>query len=432
MVKIQSWGRLEAAEHTVLPIHTREQALSVIPNSPSAIAHGMGRSYGDVCLNPHGTLWSTSQLDRLLNFDQTTGRLTCESGVLLKDIQTLMIPRGWMLPVTPGTQLITVGGAIANDIHGKNHHKMGSFGDHIVTLSLLRTDGQLIQCGPDHQLDWFAATIGGVGLTGFILSAQIQLRPVKGPWLNTESIPFQSIDRFFDLANASEQDWEHTVAWIDCMSGGEGRGIFMRANHSEDHSECKNIKRSLSMPIVPPISLVNRLSLPLFNTAYYHLNRWKAGPSRQHYEPFFYPLDNIQHWNRMYGPAGFYQYQSIVPFHEAQSVTQEMLTTIKQSGEGSFLAVLKTFGERHGKGLLSFPRPGVSLALDFPNKGTRTVKLFEKLDSIVAQAGGRIYLAKDARMSRELFESGYPNHSAFQTFRDPGISSALSRRLMGK
>jgi FAD/FMN-containing dehydrogenase len=408
----------------------RSQLPRQLQSGAPGLAHGMGRSYGDVCLNPGGLLWRTTGLDRFIAFDQATGLLHCEAGVLLRDIQRMAVPRGWMLPVTPGTQLVTVGGAIANDVHGKNHHALGSFGDHVRRIELLRTDGSRIACGPAEQPEWFASTVGGLGLTGLISTAVIQLRRVTGPWLETETLPYTSLDEFFQLADASEAQWEHTVSWIDCLSG-RGRGIFLRANHSACEGHAAPIARARRMPFVPPVSLVNRLSLAPFNFAYFNLQKSRAGRGMAHYERYFYPLDNLHEWNRMYGPKGFYQYQSVVPRAAGQVAVQAMLKAISDSGEGSFLAVLKTFGERQALGMLSFPQPGVTLALDFPNRGARTQRLFERLDAIVAAAGGRIYMAKDARMPRALFEAGYPRLAEFLQYRDRGISSAMSRRLMG-
>lgn len=432
MRPVSSWGRLSADPHHVVglsdPRKVRE-ALSC--GGAPGVAHGMGRSYGDACLNPQGTLWLTTGLDHFIAFDDRTGRLVCEVGVLLRDIQRLAVPRGWILPVTPGTQLVTVGGAIANDVHGKNHHVLGAFGDHVQHLTLLRTDGETIQCGPDERPDWFAATVGGVGLTGVIVQAEIQLRRIPGPWLETETIPYANLDEFFQLADDSEAQWEHTVSWIDCIPGSGGRGVFMRGNPVAAERQPVPPGRQLTMPIVPPVSLVNRLSLRPFNMAYYHLKKWRAGRAVTHYEPFFYPLDNLLEWNRMYGPRGFFQYQSVVPRGVARDAVQSMLQEIARFGDGSFLAVLKTFGNRAPVGMLSFAQPGATLALDFPNHGEHTQKLFARLDAIVTEARGRIYLAKDARMPRALFEAGYPRLPEFLKYRDRGISSGLSRRLMG-
>jgi FAD/FMN-containing dehydrogenase len=403
----------------------------VLATCGPGIAHGMGRSYGDVCLNPNGVLWDATGLDHFIHFDDVIGRLVCEAGVLLRDIQRLAIPRGWILPVSPGTQLITVGGAIANDVHGKNHHKLGSFGDHVQWLKLLRTDGTTIECGPSLRPDWFAATIGGLGLTGVIVKVEIQLRRVAGPWLETDTLPYANLDEFFRLADDSETEWEHTVSWIDCTSGVDCRGVFMRANPTDRGERCEPRGRKLTMPFVPYISLINRLSLRPLNMSYFHVKKWRAGRGLAHYEHFFYPLDNVLEWNRVYGPKGFFQYQSVVPRQVRRDAVHAMLGEIARSRDGSFLAVLKTFGNRYPLGMMSFPQPGVTLALDFPNKGSRTLKLFERLDAIVREAGGRIYLAKDARMPRDLFEAGYPRLDEFLKYRDPGITSGLSRRLIG-
>ena len=432
MKAVSSWGRLSAEPHHVFSardLPALQQALR--HSSNPGLAHGMGRSYGDACLNPGGTLWLTGGLDHFIAFNEDNGRLVCEAGVLLRDIQRLAVPRGWMLPVTPGTQLVTVGGAIANDVHGKNHHVLGSFGDHVLRLTLLRTNGETIECGPHERSDWFAATVGGVGLTGIITQAELQLRRTPGPWLDTETLAYANLDEFFQLADASEAHWEHTVSWIDCISGGGGRGVFMRGNPIVTAPRPLPTAQQRTMPLVSPVSLVNRLSLRPFNMAYYHLKKWRAGRAITHYEAFFYPLDNLLEWNRMYGPRGFFQYQSVVPRAVGRDAIQAMLREIAHSGDGSFLAVLKTFGNRQPVGMLSFAQPGVTLALDFPNHGARTHRLFERLDAIVREAQGRIYLAKDARMPRELFEAGYHRLPEFLPYRDPGISSGLSRRLMG-
>lgn len=431
MVGISSWGRLSREDHDVLALSELPAVPACLQNSRSpGLAYGMGRSYGDVCLNPGGTLWRTAGLDRFISFDAETGRLICEAGVLLRDIQQLALPRGWALPVTPGTQIVTVGGAIANDVHGKNHHVMGSFGDNVLGLRLIRTNGEVLDCGPDRHVPWFAATVGGLGLTGVIVQAELQLRRAYGPWLSTETLPYSGVDEFCQLADASEADWEYTVSWIDCMSKG-GRGIFMRANHADAGQLPAPKAKPRTMPMVPPVSLVNRLSLKPFNSLYFHMNRMKAGRGLDYYQSFFYPLDNLLEWNRMYGPKGFFQYQSVVPRDVGKDAVKEMLDAISRSGQGSFLAVLKTFGERQAPGMMSFPQPGLTLALDFPNRGDATRRLLTRLDDVVREAKGRIYPAKDARMPRELFEAGYPRLSEFLAYRDPGISSALSRRLIG-
>ena len=430
MRPVSSWGRLSADPHHVIELADRDRvAAELVRASGPGIAHGLGKSYGDVSLNPRGILWSTRGLDRLIAFDAATGRLTCEAGVVLRDIQRLMMPRGWSVPVTPGTQLVTVGGAIANDVHGKNHHVVGTFGEHVRRLRLVRSDGESVECGPDLKPDLFAATVGGLGLTGVIVEAELQLRPSAGPWLEAETLAFGGLDEFFSLSDSSEAGWEHTVSWIDCTSGATVRGLFMRARPAPAGNG-RWRERRRRMPFTPPVSLVNGLSLRPFNALYYAVNRRRIGPRTVHHEPFLYPLDSILEWNRLYGPSGFFQYQSVVPHPAGLAATRDMIDAIRRSGEGSFLAVLKTFGRRPPAGLLSFPQPGVTLALDF--RHSRAVPaLFARLDDIVRASGGRLYPAKDARMPRALYEATYPGLAAFARHRDSGMSSAMSRRLMG-
>ena len=431
MVGYEAWGRIKPHQGDVL-FFDKEKPAHTFDASESVVAYGMGRSYGDQCLNQQGAICVTQALNHFISFDEQTGVLRCEAGVLLKEVNELTIPRGWMLPVTPGTQFVTVGGAIANDVHGKNHHVMGSFGHHVLELSLYRSTGEHIVCSPTQQPDWFSATVGGFGMTGIIVEATLKLRPVNGPWMQTESIAYDSLEAFYQLSDASEAQWEYTVSWIDCTSPKHARGIFMRGNHSETTTPWPaKLKSPLTVPLTPPLSLINRFSLKPFNTLYYHRHRLNRGIRESFYVPFFYPLDNILKWNRIYGPSGFFQYQVAIPHAVRFEAIAEMLKTIASSGQGSFLAVLKTFGDKSGAGLMSFPLHGATLALDFSHQGEATHKLFERLDAIVLEAKGRIYLAKDVRMPSALFASGYPNLNEFLNYRDPGISSDMSRRLLG-
>jgi len=427
VVKVHSWGRLGDFDHQLIPLSDRHRIAPQLQSDATGLAFGMGRSYGDVCLNPGGVLWNTTTLDRFIRFDETSGRLQCEAGLLLRDVQRLIVPRGWMLPVVPGTQLATLGGAVANDVHGKNHHVAGSFGDHVTEIVLMRTDGSRSILHPGDAR--FAATVGGLGLTGVISEITLQLKRIKSPWLHVETQPYQNLTTFFDLADAAEAEWEHTVSWIDCVAG-KGQGIFMRANHSDAQRAVPKSSRQWRMPFVLPVSLVNTLTLKPFNQLYYQLKK-KQSTALQYYEDFFHPLDHLLDWNRMYGPRGFFQYQCVLPRSQGREGVQAMLEQISRAGKGSFLAVLKTFGERPSVGMLSFAQPGVTLALDFTNQGDKTHKLLASLDDIVRDAHGRLYPAKDARMSRALFEAGYPRLQEFLSHRDPGISSAMSRRLMG-
>jgi FAD/FMN-containing dehydrogenase len=427
-----SWGRLAYGPSEIADLDDPGTAVRRIAGAGApGLAYGNGRSYGDVCLNPGGRLWRTRRMDRFVAFDASTGVLGCEAGVLLQDVARLGLAHGWFLPVTPGTQFVTIGGAIANDVHGKNHHKTGTFGCHVRRLTLARTDGSVATCGAGERTALFNATVGGLGLTGVILEAELQLRRVPGPWLEVETIAFAGLDGFFDLSAASEATYEYTVAWIDCAARGSalGRGVFLRANHAGGYG-AGGRGRPKRMFLTPPVSLVNGLSLRAFNRAYFWCHRRRQGRSLQHYEPYFYPLDSVLDWNRLYGPRGFYQYQSVVPQPAARAATRAMLDAIARSGTGSFLAVLKAFGAVESPGLLSFPMDGTTLALDFPNLGDRTGALFERLDAIVREAGGRLYPAKDARMPRALFEAGYPRLHEFLPHRDRGIDSAMARRLL--
>jgi len=429
-----SWGRWPRAEHRVLPIASRHDLL---PDAPSMLAYGNGRSYGDSCQNDGGALLKARMLDRYIGFDPATGVIEVEAGVLLSEIIDLALPSGWFLPVTPGTRFVTVGGAIANDVHGKNHHRAGSFGNHVLDLELLRSDGSVRRCSPSENSDWFDATIGGLGLTGLIRRARVQLKRVTGPWLTGDSQRFGNLGEFFAIAAESERDWEYTVAWIDCSASGPqlGRGIFIRGNHASPQAAVAARppgNGTLRMPFTPPISAINAVSLTAFNTLYYHRPSAVATDALWHYRPFFYPLDSIAEWNRMYGPRGFYQYQCVVPQAGAEDVLNEMLRRIGKSGLGSFLLVLKTFGAVASRGMLSFPRPGATLALDFPNRGERTLALLEALDGLTREGNGAVYPAKDARMSGAAFQQYFPQWRDFSRYVDPKFTSSFWRRVTEK
>ncbi len=425
-----SWNRIpRSTPQSVARLAFRHEALPALESAPNRLAHGMGRSYGDVCLNEGGLLMLTRGLDRLIAFDRDTGRMSAEAGVTLGEALAFSAPQGWFLPVTPGTRFATLGGAVANDVHGKNHHSAGTFGHWVAELELLRGDGERIVCGPLHNTEWFQATVGGLGLTGLITRVELQLIPVANPFMVSEAWRFRSLDEFFALNAEAERDWAYTAAWIDCLSP-TGRGLLFAARHAPAQLQLPPYKpRRRSLPVDPPISLVNALSLKAFNAAYYR-QRLPRGAALIHHEPYLYPLDAIENWNRLYGRRGFYQYQCVLPLRGAREGVAEMLKRIARAGLGSFLAVLKTFGARPSLGMLSFPRPGATLALDFPNQGERTHKLFAELDEIVAAHGGALYPAKDARMPAALFRQAYPNAERFTAFVDPEFSSSFWRRVM--
>jgi len=428
---VRSWGNVLTAEHRLLSVRERAADFPDIAPARSVLPFGNGRSYGDSCLNCGEALLQTRSLDRFMAFDAAAGTLACEAGVLLDEILRLTVPRGWFMPVTPGTRFVTLGGAIANDVHGKNHHRAGTLGAHVRRLELLRSDGQRLICSAERETELFAATIAGLGLTGLVTWAELQLRPIAGPMLEVETIRFADLEEFLALCAESDRTHEYTVAWIDCLGRGRslGRGLFQRANHSSTAAAPAAAAEHLSVPFTPPFSLVNRASLRLFNLAYYHRQRGKRRRSLQHFAPFFYPLDGVRNWNRLYGPRGLYQYQCVLPGPAGRAATALLLERIARSGQGSFLAVLKQFGSAASPGMLSFPREGITLALDFPNRGEALSRLFTELDAVVRDAGGRLYPAKDGRMPGELFRSGYPRWREFARLIDPRCSSSFWRRV---
>ncbi|MDE2255710.1 MAG: FAD-binding oxidoreductase [Betaproteobacteria bacterium] len=425
-----SWGRVhQAAPARVISLVDRAAAL---PDGAgrSLLAYGRGRSYGDVCLNRDGVILHTRGLDRWIRFDRQSGVLSCEAGVTLREILQLVVPQGWFLSVTPGTREVTVGGAIANDVHGKNHHAAGTFAHHLRGFELLRSDGARLDCTPARHPDWFAATVGGLGLTGLVTRAELQLAPVANAYLDVQTLRFHDLDEFWELNAEAERLWPYTVAWLDCAARGasQGRGVFSCARHAPSQPDLPLFReRRRTMPFTPPFSLVNPLSLRAFNGLYWHKARTRRALS--HYVPYFYPLDAIAHWNRLYGRAGFYQYQCVVPPSTMREAIAELLARIAASGQGSFLAVLKTFGSKPSLGLLSFARTGATLALDFPNRGAVTQHLFQDLDVIVRSAGGALYPAKDARMPPDLFRQAYPRLQDFTSFVDPAFGSDFWRRM---
>jgi len=429
--QIESWGRLESVSHPCYFLDAPPQDLSSIERAQSVLPFGEGRSYGDSCLNKSGCLLLARGMNHFIEFNEESGLLTCEAGVRLDEILEVCLPRGWFVPVTPGTQFVTVGGAIANDIHGKNHHVAGTFGCFIKKMEVLRSEEGKMICSPTENPDLFRATIGGLGLTGLILWAQIQMKKVQSPLIDHETIRFSSLRDFFKISEESERDYEYSVSWIDTLAQGKnlGRGHFMRGNHSLKPSELYPPLKGVRIPFDAPSRMLNSLTVRAFNFLYYHKQLKKKTKVTSHYRPFFYPLDALFDWNRLYGKRGFFQYQLVVPYKNDLTPLQEILKLIAKTGLASFLAVLKTFGSVQSPGLLSFPREGVTLALDFPNQGEKTLKLFRELDRIVRQSGGALYPAKDATMSSEDFKAYYPRWKEFEKFKDPLFSSSFWRRV---
>ena len=432
MTRYESWGRYpKATNQRALKIASPSDPLPLPSDGLSVLPHGLGRSYGDSCLNDDNALIETSSLSNMIAFDHSTGVLRAESGVSLATILDVFVPRGWFLPVTPGTKFVTLGGAIANDIHGKNHHRAGTFGRHVTRFELLRSTGERLTCSPTENSALFNATIAGLGLTGLITWAEIKLIPIRSAYLDTRTIKFRNLDEFLDISRENDPIFDYSVSWVDCTSEGSnlGRGLFMAGNFSERTKNKKPLALSLPFPCNAPSWLLNPLTMRAFNTVYYNKQQSKVVDALTHYNPFFYPLDAVLDWNRMYGKRGFFQYQFVVPFDEDGETIKEIFRRITRSKRASFLAVIKTFGDISSPGLLSFPRKGITLALDFPNAGEPTLALMKSLDEVVFGAGGSLYPAKDARMSHAAFIASHPRLTEFEPHIDPRFSSSFWRRV---
>ncbi len=433
-----SWGRMFPGidlRNIQRPKTVRELQDFMSQCQQPMLAIGQGKSYGDVGLNYDGPLLDLREFDHFLAFDEKIGELSVAAGATFADILRSMVPRGWFLPVVPGTQLLSVGGAIANDIHGKNHHVAGTIGRHLEGINLLRggTEVRLLRQGD--KSDLFSASIGGLGLTGVIRSANLRMNPIESAYFDVDYVPFNTLEDFIALSDASDADFDYTVAWVDCLGRGgreDGpRGIFMRGRHSRDGN--LTIRKHRPTPTIPldfPNWTLNSSSVKLFNEFYFWAHKQlKKGPQKVYYEDFLFPLDHIRNWNRIYGKSGFYQYQFVLPRDQIE-LLREIFARIRHSNLASFLAVLKKFGDMPSPGMMSFPMPGYTLALDFPGRlSQKVLGLFTSLDELVEKAGGRLYPAKDSCMSEELFKKTYPRWQDFSTFIDVKFSSAFAKRV---
>ena len=441
-MKLSGWGRYPVLDCRLEHLRGREGLPDLIERSPTLIARGNGRSYGDAALNPDLTL-SMLPMDRIQAFDEKTGLLTCEAGVLLADILDMFVPRGWFPPVVPGTKFVTIGGMIAADVHGKNHHLDGSFGAHIESLLLMTADGETRTCNRAKNADLFRATLGGMGLTGVILSTSFRLKPIETAFVMEETLATRDLDETMALFETS-RNWPYSVAWIDCLARGskQGRSLLMRGRFLERSASppllvpdplLPTTARQLTVPINTPTVLLNRVSMRAFNAWYYRRSAKSSRTRVIDFDRFFFPLDRLQKWNRMYGRRGFVQYQCVLPKGESSTGIRALLDRISSARFASFLTVLKLFGPV-GEGLLSFPMEGYTLTLDFPMQNG-VPALFAALDETTHRHGGRVYLAKDAYCTPERVRQGYPRYAAFGTVRTaaagpvPKFASALSWRL---
>lgn len=438
MKNVKNWGNTPTIQSNLIPFHSVEQLREIMLNTTSTIPRGMGRSYGDSGLN--NTIISTTDFNQIKECDMTTGQIVCESGVTFAAIIKRVLPLGWFLPVTPGTKFVSIGGAISANVHGKNHHVHGSLSNHIIYIDVMQTDGQVIRATKTENSDLFFNTCGGMGLTGIITDVCLQLIPVETAYIRQKTIRAKNLTEIMDYFE-TYNDWTYSVAWIDCLAKGDnlGRSVLMLGEHaviSELQKKKRRVplkikaKRKKSIPFFFPNWALNNWSIRLFNFFYYFFNSEKT--SIIDYDTFFYPLDGINNWNKMYGNRGFTQYQCVFPLKTSRDGLTELLSKISARGLGSFLAVLKRFGNETLPGL-TFPMEGYTLALDFPMNDA-TLDLMNELDNIVKKFGGRLYLAKDSRMSASLFQSTYTNFKDFQPFKKyidskNHLSSLQSKRL---
>lgn len=427
MTPAESWGRrpLPAALRETR-LYDRHAELPSALNERGLLVHGLGRSYGDQGLNPGGHLLHARGLDRFIHFDADLGVVRAEAGVSLAEVLALVMPRGWFLAVVPGTRHVTLGGAVANDVHGKNHERDGSFGRWVRALELLRSDGQRIACSPTVEAHWFGATVGGMGLTGCITWVEVQLvRPI-GLAVQVHSTRFDSLEDYLACEDRFTPENPFRVAWLDAR--GRGRGILSTGRFTEPMPgvDLRLPRQGPQIPC-PTLPVVCAPVISAFNEAYFR--RPVAAVATVSPAGFFFPLDGVRGWNRLYGRRGFYQYQCVLPMAEAAAAGREMFSCIDRSGQRAGLAVAKRFGALGGAGMMSFPRPGLTLALDFADGGSATTRLFDTFDAIVRTARGALYPAKDARMDREMFLMSFPAVDSFANRVDPAFSSALWRRV---
>ena len=423
-----AWGRLpHAPPARVEPARPGRPFSGDLPR----LAYGRGRSYGDVCLNEGGVILDTSALNRAVAFDPVRGVLRAEAGMTLAEVLALIVPHGWFLPVTPGTQFVTLGGAVANDVHGKNHHRVGTFGRFVTAIDLVRSTGERVALAPGDDL--FRATVGGLGLTGLMTSVEIRLLKIESDRIDQATTRFERLSDFFAISARASARSPYVVAWLDALHPA-GRGLLIEGDHAAGGdaglAAAPPVARpALSLPFDAPEWALSPLAVRAFNAVYYRKSRGRHTTAQTHYRPFFYPLDAIGDWNRGYGRRGFFQYQFVVPFEDGEGAVRAVLRQLAAARAGSFLSVLKTFGELASPGMLSFPRAGVTLALDLPNRGERTVRLLRACDAVVREAGGAVYPAKDACMTPESFRAFYPQWEAFAAHVDPAFSSSFWRRV---
>lgn len=440
-MELSGWGRYPRRQVTV--VCPQDISEAVPPAEGPMIARGQGRSYGDAALASDGIVMLTERLDHFVSFDEQTGVVTAQAGTTLAEVIREFLPRGWFPAVVPGTKAVSLGGCVAFDIHGKNHHRDGAFGAHVKEIEIVLADRRRLRCSAETEANLFWSTVGGMGLTGLITEVALQLVPVESSYLVVQHHQARDLDASFEMLADKGRDDEYTVAWLDCLAGGSklGRSVLMRGHHARRGDLPVKLRarpygaphREYNLGRDFPAWVLNPAGIRVFNEFYYRLQSRRRRPFIADHDSFFFPLDRIGSWNRMYGKRGFLQYQCVLPSAEAYSGLRALLAALAASGQSSFLSVLKRFGPE-GRGLLSFPIEGYTLTLDLPVNGRDLFVFLDRLDAIVLKHGGRVYLAKDARLKPESFRAMYPRldeWSAVKREVDPEncFSSDLSRRL---
>lgn len=433
MAKVYNWGMYPKVDAYVVSPHSKEVLVKQMDDFDSLIARGNGRCYGDSSL--HSSIVSTLNLREILNVDTVNQTITAEAGVLFDDILRKIVPMGYFLPVVPGTKFITLGGAIAANIHGKNHHIDGDLAGYVEHMQIITDEGSFVECSPNKNPELFFETIGGMGLTGIMVSATLKLKKIETAYIQSRSVKAKNIDKLFELLENNRLS-TYSVAWVDCFARGKnlGRSLLLIGEHAQKVDIAKrNLKNTLKVHNIKQLKLpyaflslfLNTLTMRIFNTLYF-FKQWKKNIKfLSHYDSFFFPLDKLKGWNKMYGKNGFTQYQFVIPFENGKEGVKEILRMVSSSKRGAYLAVLKSFGEPNTpRSQLSFPMAGYTLAMDFPVNQV-SLELMNKLDELVMKYGGRLYLAKDARMSSETFKQMYPKASLTSS----KFSSLQSKRL---
>lgn len=442
--KVTNWGNFPVVESEYFAPRHAEQVQHILHKAEKVIPRGNGRCYGDSALSDN--IISGLKLNKILDFDTENGIMTCQAGVLLSEILDVIVPKGFFIPVSPGTKFITVAGAIASDIHGKNHHSEGCFTQHVLNFDIILPDGSQKTCSLDENYELFCATAGGMGLTGFITRVTFRLKPIESAYIRMESIKAKNLDEIMKLFEESG-NWTYTMSWIDCLAKGKnlGKSIIMRGEHASFNELPEKYKKAplhfkekkkMNVPFYFPSFTLNTLSVKAFNLFYYYKQTRNFVSSVVDYDTFFYPLDSILNWNRIYGKNGFTQYQFVIPKEKSKEGLERILKKIEASGQGSFLAVLKLFGEGNPHSMISFPKEGYTLALDF-KISKKVLKLLDELDEIVEELGGRLYLTKDVRMNHALFRHTYQKYPEFKSYIEnlkngTSFTSLQSERVFGK